>query len=61
MKRKKLNPERAGRDNPVWTADTFKRARPASEVLPNLFSSSSAEKMLWPRRWASLDQSVVIL
>lgn len=49
MKRTKPNPERAGRDNPVWTKDTFKRARPAREVLPKLFGSSTAEKMLRPR------------
>ena len=49
MKRKRPNPERAGRDNPVWTANTFKRARPAREVLPKLFGSSTAEQMLRPR------------
>ena len=49
MKQRKPNPERAGRDNPVWTEDTFKRARPAREVLPKLFGNSTAEKMLRPR------------
>jgi len=49
MKRAKCNPERAGRDNPVWTHETFKRARPAREVLPKLFGNSTAEKMLRPR------------
>ena len=49
MKRRKPIPERAGRDNPVWTEATFKRARPAREVLPKLFGSSTAEKMLRPR------------
>ena len=49
MKQTKPNPERAGRDNPVWTKDTFKRARPAREVLPKLFGNSTAEKMLRPR------------
>ena len=48
MKRK-TNPERAGRDNPAWTKDTFARARPAREVLPKLFSKSSSDKMLRPR------------
>ena len=49
MKRRKRNPERAGRDNPVWTDQTVKRARPAREVLPKLYSEAVAEKMLRPR------------
>lgn len=49
MKRRKPNPERAGRDNPVWTKETFERARPAREVLPKLFGRPTAEKMLRPR------------
>jgi uncharacterized protein (DUF4415 family) len=49
MKRRKRNPERAGRDNPVWTKETFKRARPAHEVLPEIYGSATAEKMLRPR------------
>jgi uncharacterized protein (DUF4415 family) len=49
MKRQKPNPERAGSENPVWTEETFKRARPAREVLPKLFDQSTAEKMLRPR------------
>ncbi len=49
MKRKKPNPERAGRDNPVWTDGTFKKARHAREVLPELFGQAVAEKMLRPR------------
>lgn len=49
MKRRKLDPERAGRDNPVWTNETFKRARPAREILPNLFGKATAGKMLKPR------------
>lgn len=49
MKRAKPNPERAGRDNPVWTAETFKRARPARDVVPKLFGGVVAEEMLKPR------------
>jgi uncharacterized protein (DUF4415 family) len=49
MKRKKHNPERPSRDNPAWTDATFKRARPAQEILPKLFGSAAAEKMLRPR------------
>ena len=31
---KKPNPAKADRDNPEWTREDFKRARPAAEVLP---------------------------
>ena len=37
MKRKR-NPERADRDNPVWTKETFARARKAREVLPEFLA-----------------------
>lgn len=47
MKRK-LNPEKADRDNPVWRKETFSRARPAREVLPKLFGDA-AKQMLKPR------------
>ena len=49
MRRKKRNPERASRGNPVWTDETFKRARPAKEVLPKVFGGAAAEAMLRPR------------
>jgi len=49
MKQRKHNPERAGRDNPVWNKKTFARARPASEVLPKIFGDAVAEEMLRPR------------
>ncbi|MGH8529973.1 MAG: BrnA antitoxin family protein [Nevskiales bacterium] len=48
MKRKH-DPERAGPDNPTWTKDTFRQARPAREVLPKLFGNATAAKMLKPR------------
>lgn len=49
MNRKKRNPERTSRENPVWTDETFKRACPAQEVLPKLFGSANAKEMLKPR------------
>ena len=49
MKRKKRNPERVSRDNPVWTDETSMRARPAKDVLPKLFGGAAAEEMLKPR------------
>lgn len=37
-------------DNPEWTDDDFKRAKPASEVLPQVFSKKTADTMLKPKR-----------
>ena len=48
MKRKR-NSERADRENPVWTKETFSRARQAREVLPEIFGKQAAAKMLKPR------------
>ncbi len=48
MKRK-VNATRATAENPEWTKDTFKKARPASDVLPELFGKRAAEAMLKPR------------
>ena len=48
MKRKR-NPERADRENPAWTNETFSRARRAYEVLPEAFGAATAAKMRKPR------------
>jgi uncharacterized protein (DUF4415 family) len=48
MKRKR-NPERADRENPAWTKETFERARKAQDVLPEIFGKSTAARMLKPR------------
>jgi uncharacterized protein (DUF4415 family) len=41
MKRiKKPDPERITPDNPEWTRDRIRRARPAASVLPDLVSYS---------------------
>jgi len=45
----KVDTEKPGRDNPVWTKDTFARARPATEVLPDLVGQRAAVAMLKPR------------
>lgn len=45
MKRKR-NPERADRGNPVWTRETVSRARKAREVLPEIVGKQTAAKML---------------
>jgi hypothetical protein len=36
MKRKP-NPQKADRENPAWTKETFARARKARDVLPEIF------------------------
>lgn len=46
---KKPNPELLDDDNPEWTAGDFAKARPASEVLPHIFSEKIAKEMLKPR------------
>lgn len=61
MSRKKRNPERASRENPVWTAETFKRARPAKTVLPKLFGGATAEEMLRPRGRPKSDNARVAI
>jgi uncharacterized protein (DUF4415 family) len=47
--KKKVNPELIDKDNPEWTARDIASARPASEVLPELFGAQVAKTMLKPR------------
>ena len=42
-------PDRADRENPAWTKDTFARARKASAVLPEIFDTATTAKLLKPR------------
>jgi uncharacterized protein (DUF4415 family) len=46
---KRPNPEQIDSVNPEWTDADFARARPASEVLPELFGNQAAQTMLKPR------------
>lgn len=46
---KKPNPELIDDENPQWTAADVAKARPASEVLPQLFGAKAAQEMLKPR------------
>lgn len=46
----KPNPEMIDDDNPEWTDEMFAQARPAREVLPQLFAPDVAAQMLAPRR-----------
>jgi uncharacterized protein (DUF4415 family) len=48
MKRKR-NPKRTDRENPVWTTETFSRSRKAREVLLEIFDKQAAAKMHKPR------------
>ena len=47
--KKRLNPELPYSDNPEWNMQDMIRARPASEVLPELFEVQAAKAMLKPR------------
>ncbi|WP_179404101.1 BrnA antitoxin family protein [Burkholderia guangdongensis] len=47
MSKRKVN--EPADDNPVWTGTDFARARPAKDVLPELFGKETAEKLLKPR------------
>ena len=46
---KKPNPELIDEENPEWTAKQIAKARPASQVLPQIFSAQIAQEMLKPR------------
>ena len=46
---RKTKPEFIDNENPEWTVEDFKQARPASEVLPELFKPRVAAEMLKPR------------
>lgn len=48
MKRKS-NAELIDKENPEWTEEDFQQARPAGEVLPELFGPQVAAEMLKPR------------
>ncbi len=45
----KPDPELIDKENPEWTEDDFQHARPASEVLPEIFGPQVAAGMLKSR------------
>lgn len=47
---RKPNPELIDDENPEWTEEDFARARPASEVLPELLGAEAAAELLKPKR-----------
>ncbi|HBG07257.1 MAG: hypothetical protein A2075_05015 [Geobacteraceae bacterium GWC2_58_44] len=46
MAKNKPNPDLIDDENPEWSAEDFKSARPAHEVLHELFSKEVADEML---------------
>jgi uncharacterized protein (DUF4415 family) len=46
---RKPDPELIDDENPEWTEEDFKRARPASEVLREQFGAAIANELLKPR------------
>jgi uncharacterized protein (DUF4415 family) len=49
MSKRKIQPHTPDTDNPAWTAVDIAQARPAHEVLPEIFSKARAEALLAPR------------
>lgn len=49
MSKPKTHPQKPDTDNPAWTAEDLAEARPASEVLTQLFSPDRAQSLLSPR------------
>jgi uncharacterized protein (DUF4415 family) len=45
----KANPELIDAENPEWSEEDFQRARPAAEMLPQLFGKEIAAEVLKPR------------
>ena len=52
-------PELVDEENPEWTAEDFVRARPAREVLPELFGTPAARVMLRGRPKAATTKEPV--
>ena len=48
-KKQRPDPELIDDENPEWTEETFRRARPAPEVLPELIGAEAAAELLKPR------------
>jgi len=49
MSKRKISADTPDTDNPEWTDPDFARARPAREVLPQVFSTARAQTLLAPR------------
>ncbi len=49
MATRKPNPSLVDDENPEWTEEDFKKARPAAEVLREMLPAKAAEEMLKPK------------
>jgi uncharacterized protein (DUF4415 family) len=47
---KRIDPEQTDHENPEWTDEDFARARPAGEVLSEIFGPVQAAEMMKPKR-----------
>ena len=47
---KRRTPEKTDETNPEWTEEDVASAKPAKDVLPELFGKAAAKEMLKPRR-----------
>ena len=47
--KRKTKRVRTDPDNPAWTAEDFRRARPAREVLPEIYGKAMARRLLRPK------------
>ena len=47
--KRKTKRVRTDPDSPAWTAEDFRRARPAREVLPEIFGKAMARRLLRPK------------
>jgi uncharacterized protein (DUF4415 family) len=47
--KRKTKRVRTDPDNPIWTKEMFRRARPAREVLPEIYGEALAKRLLRPR------------
>jgi uncharacterized protein (DUF4415 family) len=49
MRQRKTQPHTPDTDHPAWTAEDLAKARPAGEVLAQLFSPERVQSLLTPR------------
>jgi len=49
MSKRKIQPHTPDTENPAWSANDFAQARPAHEVLPEVFSQARSDALLTPR------------
>jgi uncharacterized protein (DUF4415 family) len=55
--KKRINPKLIDSENPELTNDDFAKMRPASEVLPEIFSAEIVKELLIPRGRPRLEKT----